>query len=415
LCKNLIYSLLTSRNSFLKYNLQRIHFWVVVTIFTGLGFQVGVWTVLLADLAHALKLSPALLGIALSCFSGAGIVLLVFGSYLADRLERRVIVLFGISGLGLFYVTLIFVSQYSILLLVLLFGGMASSCYDLAVNTFGGDYERRYAQKVMTLFHAGFSGGATLGAIGSAVALTTGIRFRTVYGVTGMLLLLLASAMVFLPLPTTRTQVTLPEETTKHPTPSSSVIALLVIPMVLLAITLVSLSFFTDGALEGYISIYLRNLLGSGTLLGGIGIAAFNATGLIGRLISAAALQRYGERRVITIAGVLSTIGLLIALSTTNASLAVSGLLLVGFGQSPMVSTAFSLAAQAEPNQSARTVALVTAFGYSVFLISPLLIGILASLFSLRIALLLTIVTSVGIVFVAQRLPGIRYINKRER
>lgn len=412
--KGLFSFLATLSKSFHKDNQQRAHFWVVVTIFTGLGFQVGVWTVLLADLAHALKLSSALLGIALSCFSGAGIVLLVFGNYLADRLERRVIVLLGIGVLGLFYVTLVFVSQYSVLLLMLIFGGMASSCYDLAVNTLGGDYERRYAKKVMTLFHAGFSGGAALGAIGSAIALTNGIGFRAIYGATGMLLLLLASIMVFLPLPTIGTQVPLLKETTKCSVPSSSGIALLIIPMVLLAITLVSLSFFTDGALEGYISIYLRNLLGSGTLLGGIGIASFNATGLIGRLISAVALQRYGERRVITIAGILSAIGLIIALATTNAALAVTGLLLVGLGQSPMVSTAFSLAAQAEPDQSARTVAIVTAFGYSIFLISPLLIGVLASLFSLRIALLLTIVTSVGIVFVAQCLPGVQLVRQRE-
>ncbi len=85
--------------------------------------------------------------------------------------------------------------------------------------------------------------------------------------------------------------------------------------------------------------------------------------------------------------------------------LAVLGLLLVGFGQSPLVAIAFSLAAEAGPQQGARAVAIVPVFGYSVFLVSPLLIGVLATLFSLRIALLLTIVISLGNVFVAQRLP----------
>jgi len=406
--KNSFSSLLKARNFTNKVQQQHIHFWVVVTIFAGLGFQVGVWTILLADLAHALKLSAALLGIALSCFSGAGIVLLTFGSYLADRLKRRFIVLLGIGGLGLFYISLIFVATYPLLLTTLFFGGTAASCYDLAVNTLGGDYERHYAKKVMTLFHASFSGGAALGAIGSAVALTNGVDYRAVYGATGLLLLVLGGAMTFLPLPPTLIQTTSAKKATKHSKSLSSGLAVLILPMVLLAVALVSLSFFTDGALEGYISIYLRDLLGSGVLLGGLGIAAFHVIGLLGRLVSAIALRHYGERGVITISGTLSIVGMILALSTTSAPFAVSGLLLVGLGQSPIVATAFSLAAEAGPQQGARAVATVTAFGYSVFLVSPLLIGVLANFFSLRAALLLTIVTSVGIVLVAQRLPGKR-------
>ncbi len=388
-------------------HLQRIHFWVVVTVFVGLGFQVGVWTVLLADLATSLKLSPALLGLALSCFSGAGIVLLVLGSYLADRLRRRTIALLGIGGLGLFYITLIFVSQYSLLLATLFFGGMVASCYDLTVNTLGGDYERQYDTKVMTLFHAGFSGGAALGALSSAVALANAVGYRTVYGTTALLLLLLCGAMLFLPLPSLVIKTTSAKKAPNHDKPSS-VFAVLILPVVLLAVALVSLSFFTDGALEGFTSIYLRDLLGSGVLLGGIGIAVFHLMGLLGRLVSAVALKHYGERCVITGAAMFSVSGMIIALSTTQSFLAVGGLLLVGLGQSPMVATAFSLAAEAGPQQGGRAVAIVTAFGYSIFLISPLLIGALATLFSLRIALLLTIVTSLGIVFVAQRLPGKR-------
>ena len=56
----------------------------------------------------------------------------------------------------------------------------------------------------------------------------------------------------------------------------------------------------------------------------------------------------------------------------------------------------------------------VTAFGYSIFLISPLLVGFLAAFFSLRIALLLTIVTSVGVILIAQRLPGSSYMQMSE-
>src|SRR5215467_10584807 len=97
-----LFSLLFTRNAdALHSSAPRRHFWSIVTLFTGLGFYVGVWTVLVADLASALKLSSGLLGIALACFSCAGIVFLVFGSVLANRLTRRLIALLGVGGLGL--------------------------------------------------------------------------------------------------------------------------------------------------------------------------------------------------------------------------------------------------------------------------------------------------------------------------
>jgi MFS family permease len=195
-------------------------------------------------------------------------------------------------------------------------------------------------------------------------------------------------------------------EEQEHTLSSKGMPGLLATPIVLLAVLLVSLSFFTDGALEGYISIYLRDLLGSGVLLGGIGIAAYHLTGFAGRLGGVVALRRYGERRVITLAGTLTLLGMVLTLATTFAPLAVIGLLFVGIGQSPIVPTAFSLAGQVGARRGASAVAIVTASGYTVFLITPLLIGTLAGLFSLRAALLGTIVTSTVIVLVAQRLPG---------
>jgi MFS family permease len=404
--KNLFSALLPAKTSPLKVPSQRMHFCSVITIFACLGFHVGVWAVLIADLTNAFKLSTTLLGIALSCFPCAGIVLLMFGSLLADHVTRRFILLVGIGGLGFFFIALACVSHYTLLIVLLLLGGACASCYDLAANTIGGDYERNYTNKTMTLFHAGFSGGAALGAISSATALAGGLGFRTIYAATGILFLLLLGVALRLPLPIAIASISVREtDRATHANTRPSIITLLAIPVVLLATTLVCLSFFTDGALEGFISVYLRNLLGSGALLGGIGIAAFYLTGMIGRFCSTVVLRRYGNRPVITVAALLSMFGMTIALSTTSAPLAVGGLLLVGLGQSPIVPIAFSLAARVGSYQGARAVAIVTAFGYSIFLISPLLIGALAAVFSLRIALLLTIATSLSIVLIAQRLP----------
>jgi len=177
------------------------------------------------------------------------------------------------------------------------------------------------------------------------------------------------------------------------------------VPGVLLALAIVGVCFFGDGALEGYTSLYLRALLGAGALLGGLGIAAFHVASLGGRLGGTALIRRYGERTVVTAGGVGAALGIGLAIVTSQPVVAVVGLLLVGLSLAPIVPTGFSLAGRAAPGRGGQAVSLVTQAGYSAFIISPLVIGGLASLVSLRAALLLLIVTYGSVAVLARRIP----------
>ena len=112
------------------------------------------------------------------------------------------------------------------------------------------------------------------------------------------------------------------------------------------------MTFFGDGALESFLSIYLRT----------------------------------------TLAGAAGAIG---------------GLLLVGFAIAPVVPSTLSLAGRSAPGRSGQAVATTTAAGYSAFIVSPLTIGLLAQANSLRLALALLIPTSLGIAALATRWPPV--------
>ena len=159
------------------------------------------------------------------------------------------------------------------------------------------------------------------------------------------------------------------------------------IPAVLFAIALISVTFFGDGALESFLSSYLQRTLAGGVLLSGIGIGSYHFASLLGRLTATAALRRFGERRVVTAAGLLAATGLLTAVMAPDAAGAIGGLLLVGFAIAPVVPTALSLAGRSAPGRSGQAVATTTAAGYGSFILSPLTIGLLAQATSLRLAL----------------------------
>lgn len=379
-------------------NDEKTHFRVILLAFCALGFHVGVWAVLLADLASSLSLSPGVLGVALTCQSAAGVVALLVGGRIADRFGRRPVLVVGVAGTGVYFLLLAFVESYPALLAVLIFSGVVS-LYDLACNSLGGDYERQHDAKAMTLFHAGFSGSGALGALGSGVALSVGVGFGEIYVLTGAAMLLLAAASLRMPLPRR-----ISEAEGREVSPRRA-FALLRVPSVLACAAIIFMCFSTDAALEGYTSIYLRDLLGAGALLGGFGLASLYFAGAVSRLFSAAAILRFGERKILIASGVVAALGLGLALATNMPSVAAVGLLLVGAALAPVAPIISSITARAVPDNSGQAMSLVITSGYFAFTLSPVLVGGLADASSLRFAFLLLLALCAGASLLSWRMP----------
>lgn len=379
-------------------NDKNAHFRTILLAFAALGFHVGVWAVLVADLARHLGLGPGALGVALTCQAAAGIVFLLFGGRVADSFGRRPVLVVGVAATGVYLALLSFVGGYAAFLAVLVFSGTVS-LYDLAVNALGGDYEREHGEKAMTLFHAGFSGAAALGALGSGAALALGVEFGTVFVCAGAALLVLAVAAFRMPLPRRAAQAGGEKEG------SRGTLALLRVPAVFACVAVVFMSFSTDAALEGYTSIYLRDLLGAGAFLGGVGISALYFAGAMSRLFGAAAISRFGERRVLFACGLVAALGLGVLVATNAPFLAALGLLFVGAALALVPPISFSATARATPGRSGSAVALVTASGYAAFTLSPVAFGGVSDVSSLRLAFALLLAMCLGVSILSRRMP----------
>lgn len=373
---------------------QKQQFFTCLATFFVLGLQSGMWTVLLADLAGATNISPGQLGIALTSMAGAGIVSLSFGGRLTDLFARRIVLTSSLIGTAAFFFTLSAVDTYTQLLAVFIFGGLTISFFDLIANTIGGDFEGQHHKPRLTFFHAGWSFGAALGALLSGIALAVGIAYTTLFVCLAGFLLFVGCLSLVAPLP---------KQVREEQTQASG--RVLGIRGVLLAALLVVSSFSIDAGLEGYVSLYLRRLIGSGALLGGVSIALLYGAAVIGRLVSGMAIQRFGVRHVVFMSGGLTLVALLLITLFTSTLPVALGLLLIGLALSPLAPIAYSQAAKAAPGRGGQAASAVTLFGYGAFLMTPLIVGGVAELASLRVAFALLFLSSLGIIGVARALP----------
>ncbi len=378
---------------------RRAHARIAAGLFAGLGLQVGVWAVLIPHLVATRGLTPAELGVGLAVMAATSIAALAVAGPLADRIGRRPLAVAGAAGFGVSFALLAGIDAPAALWPTLALYGVASGFLDLAANAVGSDYERAYDVRAMIRLHAGFSGAAAAG------ALLAGVIGPDMYWVLVAVYGALALIAVGAPLP--------PHEAGAHAAPPGAAhetsleagppggrLALLRIPAIAVAVGLVALCFFGDGAIEGYAALFLREVLESGSLLTGVALAAFHSASLIGRLVFSTPAD---ERLVLTIAGLLASAAMAVVVVARAPAVAAVGLLVVGFALAPVVPTALSIAGRNAPGRSATAVSLVTTVGYSAFVLGPPVVGLLAGATSLRTALIPVVVSTAMIALLARR------------
>ncbi|ABG05548.1 Twin-arginine translocation pathway signal [Rubrobacter xylanophilus DSM 9941] len=329
-------------------------------------------------MSRSLGLSPGPLGLALFAGALASMLAMALLGWTADLLGRRAFVAAasvafaaGVAGLSLARGYAAFLAA-----LVLLYAG--SGLYDVGVNAVAVDLERALRRRVMSLLHAAFSGGGVLGALSAGALLSAGAGYRLVYLLTLPPLGVAAAALCL---------ARLPEAEEGRGKKEGGGAPLYRNGPLLLVAAIATLGLLSEGEMEHWSGIYLRQTLGFSALLGGSGVAVFYGAMALGRLAGAPLVLRYGNRRALLGAGLLSALGMLLSLLGTWPPLVVGGFLVVGLALSAVVPVAFSLAGELSPGRAGAGISVVTTLGYGGFLVGPVIVGGLAELLGLRAAL----------------------------
>jgi MFS family permease len=355
-----------------------------------------VFAVLLTDLSRALELSPGPLGAALFAGAAASILAMATLGWAADRLGRKsfLILTGGVLGVGISGLALS--GGYAALLVALVVLYSASGLYDVGINSAAVDLEQATGRRFMSLVHAAFSAGATVGAVGAGVLVQAGTDYRAVY-----LVLLVPLGLLLLAFANTR----FPTGEGGDPGGDNRWARYALyrhLPLLLVG-GIATLGLGSEGEMEHWSGIYLRDTLGLPALLGGSGVAVFYAAMAAGRLGTAGAVRLFGNRTTLVCAGLLTAAGMALALVTREPALVVGGFLVVGLALSSVAPIAFSVAGDVAPGGTGAAVSVVTTLGYGGFLLGPVLVGGLAEVLGLRAALWTIALAGIAIALLGAR------------
>ncbi|GGL36701.1 hypothetical protein [Nocardia jinanensis] len=360
--------------------------------FAGLGVVMAIWGTRIPAVQAAAGLDTAGLAAVLLAAAVGMVAGLRAGGRIAEpgRLPRLLtgggiclaasLALLGIGG-----------SAIALAATALLFGA-AHGVLDVAVNVAAVRCQEAYGRPIMSGLHAAYS----LGALGGAVlaAVCAHYSHTYVFGVTAVVVMVAAVGVA----PATRcigwpaTALDPVEKGTREGRPELSRARLWLLGLLAAGCLL------GEGTAADWSAVHLTGLHASAAI-GAAAYAGYSAAMAAGRLVGDRLTARFGASNVVRAGAILASIGLLTGSAVASIPLALVGWAAFGLGLSVTIPVLISAAGAGGP----RGIAAVTVTGYLGLLAGPALIGALAAVTSLPVALMLPALLAAGVAGLSHR------------
>jgi MFS family permease len=356
----------------------------VLVVFALQGAIFGSWVPRVPALAEHVHAEAGQLGLALLGGSVGMIAAASVAGRLCARFGARLLVL--ISGLAASAVLpLLAVVPATVHLgLILMALGASVGTLDVAMNIAAVTVVRQTGRPLMPVFHAAFSFGGLAGAAGAALAAHS--RWApTEHFTTVAALAVVVIVAVFRWVPN-EPAVT---PATRRQTATRPGLARRPVLWLLAAVALCSA--VAEGASAEWSALFAVRERGLDEAAAAIVYAGFSVGMAVTRLVGERAERRWGPVRLLVIGALTAGAGLLLAVIVPSVVASYAGFALAGIGLAYGFPVALELAGaagrRADGSGGEHEIGFVTAIAYSGFLLGPPMIGGIAQLTNLAVAL----------------------------
>jgi MFS family permease len=343
------------------------------------GLLYGAWAARIPAVRDRLDLSAGKVGVALAFIAAGALAGMPLAGRAAARFGSRPTTRAARAALALTSAVVSAAPSLVALCLACALLGFAGGSLDVAMNAHAVAVERRAGRPILSSFHAAFSvgglAGALLGAAGAAAGVDVRVELAALSAAAAAIGL--AATHALLPAGEDRRGALPPAAVAARPRVWSTRLAALGL-----------LAFFCllcEGAAADWSGIYVDHSLGGSAAVAGLAYAAFSVTMVAGRLSGDRLTTRFGSPALVRAGALVAAAGLGAALLAGSPGAALAGFACLGAGLSTIIPQVFRAAA--ETGASGPAIAAASTVGYTGFLAGPPLIGALAELTSLPVAL----------------------------
>ncbi|KNC19617.1 fucose permease [Arthrobacter sp. RIT-PI-e] len=312
--------------------------------------------------------------------------------------------------------------SWAILASGLFIAGAMDSITDVAQNSHGLRVQKLYKRSILNSFHAVWSIGAVIGGAFGALAAGLGAPLALHLGVTAIIFSLAAAGVYRLlltgPEPhhldaSTDTQTDTgydgnhAEGSTDRKRAGTTGKYAILAALVIIA----SSGALVEDAGSSWAAIYLSGSLAASSFVAGLGFIALQGMQFIGRLFGDRLVDRFGQRLIARIGGIIVLIGMGAALLLPSIPSTIIGFGLAGLGVATLIPAAMQAADELPGFRTGAGLTILSWLLRVGFLVSPPVVGAIADTTELRYGLLVVPLAGLFVIVLARVLTTREHVE----
>jgi MFS family permease len=364
----------------------------VTGYFVMYGVVLAVWVTRIPAIKQHLRLSDGVLGAALLGIPAGVLLVTLVAGRLVDRAGSARVTQVGAVAMPLLLIAPALAGGVGWLVGSLLAFGVAAGALNVGMNANGVLVERVTGRRVMTSLHAGYSFGALAGAAVGGLFARAGAGPLPTFIATALPCAAFAAAAGRWLVTEAAGQRRAAGEAVATAAPAArpgGAPGRAFPPGLLIAMLgLIGLcALLGEGAAADWSAVYLHDNLGTSAGLAAAGFAAFSVAMAASRLLGDRLVARFGPVALVRVSGVVAAAGLAGGLLTGRPWGAIAGFAVLGAGLACIAPQVFLAAGHADPARPGQGLARVVGLSYLGMVGGPAVIGIVASVTGLPLAL----------------------------
>ena len=352
------------------------------------GINFASWATRIPDFKEKLHLTDSALGTILLGLPIGSLISLPLAGWLITKYESKWICLTAIV-MYIFIMPILGYSPNSLGLFIALFlFGMAGDILNIAMNTQVVTLEKSMNKQIMSSFHALFSLGLMLGAFCGGIILN--------YQVSSFNHLLIIGAVNLLSIPFFLSNLLPDHFKNNNESLEGKKKSFFDLGPHLFTLSFIAFcGMLCEGAMADWITLYFKESTFIRTFPTTIGFTSFALSMVIGRSMGDYVTKLFSIKNILTLNGILISLGLIITLLTTNEYIMIIGCLIAGIGISTIIPIIYSEAGKSKNISPSVAIASVSTIAYVGFLVGPVFIGYLSDYWGLNKALYLLVLLGI--------------------